>query len=82
MPVPLLLQPDLLWADGASGNVPCIKDSIDYWKSPQFLSWLYNDSPVKDKVVVNSRWGTPAIGDYQTGSDRYSDNAQLDLMTS
>ena len=26
-------------------------------KSEQFLQWLYNDSPVKNSVVVNDRWG-------------------------
>ena len=67
----LLFQPDLVWADGQGGDVQCIHDSVKYWKSPQFLSWLYNDSPVKHKVVANSRWGDPSIGDYQTGLDRY-----------
>ena len=60
----------MIWSDGA-GDSACTRDSIKYWKAPQFLSWLYNDSPVKDTVVANSRWGNPAIGDYQTGSDRY-----------
>jgi alpha-L-fucosidase len=27
------------------------------WKSEEFLSWLYNESPVKESVVVNDRWG-------------------------
>jgi hypothetical protein len=27
------------------------------WRSPELLAWLFNDSPVKDKVVVNDRWG-------------------------
>ena len=27
------------------------------WKSPELLAWLFNDSPVKDEVVVNDRWG-------------------------
>ncbi|XP_064396060.1 plasma alpha-L-fucosidase-like [Halichondria panicea] len=64
-------KPEVIWADGA-GDAPCTHDSIKYWKSPQFLSWLYNESPVKDSVLVNSRWGRPAIGDYQTGGDRYT----------
>ena len=63
------LQPEVLWADGA-GDAPCTHDSVKYWKSPEFLSWVYNESPVKDTVVANSRWGSGAIGDYQTGGDR------------
>ncbi|ELW47616.1 tissue alpha-L-fucosidase [Tupaia chinensis] len=44
-------KPDLIWSDGEW-------ESPDtYWNSTEFLSWLYNDSPVKDKVVVNDRWG-------------------------
>jgi alpha-L-fucosidase len=27
------------------------------WKSPELLAWLYNESPVKDEVIVNDRWG-------------------------
>ncbi len=45
-------QPDVFWTDGdwdASENV---------WKSKEFLSWMYNESPVKDKVVTYDRWGT------------------------
>jgi alpha-L-fucosidase len=44
--------PDILWTDGEWD-----KTSKD-WKSEEFLSWLYNDSPVKDKIVVNDRWGS------------------------
>ena len=67
----LLKQPEVIWADGA-GDAKCTHDSVKYWKSPEFLSWLYNDSPVKMTVLANSRWGSPAIGDYQTGGDRWS----------
>jgi alpha-L-fucosidase len=28
------------------------------WHSPEILAWLYNDSPVKDSVVVDDRWGS------------------------
>ncbi|HUB83402.1 MAG TPA: alpha-L-fucosidase [Bryobacteraceae bacterium] len=28
------------------------------WRSPELLAWLYNQSPVKDDVVVNDRWGS------------------------
>ncbi|XP_015412683.1 PREDICTED: tissue alpha-L-fucosidase [Myotis davidii] len=44
-------KPDLIWSDGDWES----PDS--YWNSTDFLSWLYNDSPVKDEVVVNDRWG-------------------------
>jgi alpha-L-fucosidase len=27
------------------------------WKSRELLAWLYNESPVKNDVVVNDRWG-------------------------
>jgi alpha-L-fucosidase len=44
-------KPDIFWTDG-EWDYPS-----DVLKSTQFLQWLYNDSPVKDYVVVNDRWG-------------------------
>ncbi|MBS1948586.1 MAG: alpha-L-fucosidase [Bacteroidetes bacterium] len=45
-------QPDVFWTDGGW-------DASDtLWKSREFLAWLYNESPVKDKVVTNDRWGS------------------------
>ena len=56
------MQPEVIWADGA-GDSPCTHDSIKYWKAPEFLSWLYNESPVSMTAVVNSRcvmnWAAP-----------------------
>ena len=47
-----------------------------YWNAPaNFLAWLVNDSPVKDTVVYNDRWGsgdTCHHGSFFTCSDRYS----------
>lgn len=44
-------KPEVIFADG----------EWDYTskelKSEQFLQWLYNDSPVKNTVVVDDRWG-------------------------
>lgn len=28
-----------------------------YWRSKELLAWLYNESPVKDEIVVNDKWG-------------------------
>jgi len=44
--------PDILWTDGEWD-----KPSKD-WKSEEFLAWLYNESPVKQNIVVNDRWGS------------------------
>jgi alpha-L-fucosidase len=49
-------QPDVVWSDGDW------EKNEDYWRSKDFLAWLYNDSPVKDKVVVNDRWGRGVMG--------------------
>ena len=44
-------QPDILWTDGEWDH------PSEKWKSTEFLSWLYNESPVKDRICVNDRWG-------------------------
>ncbi|TCC82909.1 alpha-L-fucosidase [Pedobacter hiemivivus] len=44
-------KPDILWADGEW------EMSDKDWKSEELLAWLYNESPVKDKIMVNDRWG-------------------------
>ena len=28
------------------------------WHSAELLAWLYNESPVKDEMVVDDRWGS------------------------
>ena len=45
-------QPWVVWADGDWDATP------DTWQSPKFLAWLYNESPVRSRVVVNDRWGS------------------------
>jgi len=62
-------QPDVIWSDGDW------EQPDTYWDSKGFLAWLYNDSPVKDKVVVNDRWGAGDSclhGGYYTCEDRYN----------
>ena len=56
-------KPEVIFSDGEWDY------SSKELKSEQFLSWLYNDSPVKNTVVVNDRWGkeTRSLhGDYYT----------------
>eukprot|EP01133_Synstelium_polycarpum_P006538 gene6538-7573_t len=61
-------EPSVIWADGNW------MQNSSYFKSTEFLSWLYNDSSVKDHVVVNDRWGaeTPMVdGGFWSGPDRF-----------
>ncbi|KAL1513457.1 hypothetical protein ABEB36_002865 [Hypothenemus hampei] len=61
-------QPLILWSDGS------IAATDTYWKSTEFIAWLYNESPVKDFVVTNDRWGDGVVckhGDFYTCDDRY-----------
>lgn len=44
-------RPHIIWSQGD------LDAPSRYWKSPSFLAWLYNDSPVRSDVVVNDRWG-------------------------
>jgi alpha-L-fucosidase len=45
-------QPDIFWTDGG-WDAPA-----ETWKSQEFIAWLYNESPVKDKIVTYDRWGS------------------------
>jgi len=49
-------KPDILWTD-AEWFQPA-----ETWKSTQFLSWLFNDSPVKNTIAINDRWGKETRG--------------------
>ncbi len=44
-------QPSVIFSDGEWDHPSAA------WQSPRILSWLLNDSPVKDRVVINDRWG-------------------------
>jgi alpha-L-fucosidase len=44
-------EPSIIFADG-EWELPS-----DEWKSPELLAWLFNDSKVRDEVVINDRWG-------------------------
>ncbi|KAK2160601.1 hypothetical protein LSH36_129g00052 [Paralvinella palmiformis] len=60
-------KPDIIWSDGDN-------PTWTYWKSPEFIAWLYNDSPVKDTIVTNDRWGDVLCkhGDFWTCHDRFN----------
>lgn len=45
-------QPDIIWPDGEWDHLDTV------WRSREFLKWLYNESPVKNTVVTNDRWGS------------------------
>jgi alpha-L-fucosidase len=49
-------EPDIFWTDGEWDH------PSEKWKSTEFLAWLYNESPVKDRVAVNDRWGEETRG--------------------
>ncbi|XP_026329131.1 putative alpha-L-fucosidase [Hyposmocoma kahamanoa] len=62
-------RPSVLWTDG-SNECP-----HEYWKATDIIAWLYNESPVKDEIVVNDRWGlgtTCRYGDFYTCDDRFN----------
>uniref|UniRef100_A0A0B7B2E0 alpha-L-fucosidase n=1 Tax=Arion vulgaris TaxID=1028688 RepID=A0A0B7B2E0_9EUPU len=61
-------KPDIVWSDGCPST-------DTYWNSTNFLAWLYNDSPVKNKVVTNDRWGMNVLckhGGFLTCKDHYN----------
>ena len=49
-------EPDVLWTDGEWDH------PSEDWKSTEFLAWLYNESPVKESICVNDRWGKETRG--------------------
>ena len=63
-------EPDMYFPDFGSA---CGFNSTTL-RSREFVTWLYNDSPVKDKVVMGDRLGSDVSckhGDYFTCQDRF-----------
>ena len=44
-------EPSIIFSDG-EWDLPSSE-----WKSPELLAWLFNESKVKNEVVINDRWG-------------------------
>ncbi len=49
-------EPNTLFTDGEWDHPSSV------WHSTDFLTWLYNESPVKDYIVPNDRWGKETRG--------------------
>lgn len=45
-------QPEVLWCDGEWEHNSTV------WRSQEFLAYVFNDSPVRDTIVVDDRFGS------------------------
>ncbi|CAH1802901.1 unnamed protein product [Owenia fusiformis] len=62
-------KPDVLWSDGDW------ETTYKYWNATEFIAWLYNESPVKDTIAINDRWGNDARckhGGFLNCNDKYN----------
>jgi alpha-L-fucosidase len=62
-------EPAVIFSDAGEWD-----EDEEYWKTKEFLAWLYNSAPNQHEVVVNDRWakGMPGRhGDYY--SSEYQD---------
>jgi len=69
-------QPALLFSDAGEWD-----EDEDFWKTKEFLAWLYNTAPNRDEVVVNDRWakGMPGQhGDYFSSEYQDTEGVGLD----
>jgi alpha-L-fucosidase len=61
-------QPAVIFSDAGEWD-----EDEHYWKTKEFLAWLYNEAPNKDEVVVNDRWAKGMVGQH---GDYYSSEYQ------
>jgi alpha-L-fucosidase len=61
-------QPAVIFSDAGEWD-----EDEDFWKTKEFLAWLYNHAPNKDEVVVNDRWAKGMVGRH---GDYYSSEYQ------
>jgi len=67
-------EPEIWWSDGDFA-LP------EFWGSQEFLAWLYNQSPKKDTVVANDRWGyftEQHHGGFYSGPDGFNPDHVMD----
>ncbi|MBN1290347.1 MAG: alpha-L-fucosidase [Candidatus Latescibacteria bacterium] len=69
-------EPDLFYGDGEWDH------PSEVWKTREFLTWLFNESSIRDHVVINDRWGNETRshhgGYYLSEYFKYTgENAQL-----
>lgn len=66
-------RPSIIFTDGEWDHPD------DVWRSRELLAWLFNESPCRDEVVINDRWGkgtrsthggyfTTEYGEHTTGT--------------
>ncbi len=72
-------KPDIIFSDGEWDH------PSDTWRSQEFLAWLFNESPCREYVVVNDRWGKDTRskhGGYYTTEygNTYSNDRSMDSM--
>jgi alpha-L-fucosidase len=46
------VKPSIIFSDGEW------EQTSAEWRSPELLAWLFNESPVRDEVVIDDRWGS------------------------
>ena len=51
MDVVMRYKPSIIFSDG-EWDLPDTQ-----WRSPELLAWLFNESPCKNEVAINDRWG-------------------------
>ena len=61
-------EPAVIFSDAGEWD-----ESEEFWKTREFLAWLYNNAPNRDEVVVNDRWAKGMVGQH---GDYYSSEYQ------
>lgn len=67
---------DILWTDGEWDF------SAEEHLAPEFLTWLFNESTMKDTIVVNDRWGSGAFRGHHGGhfTSEYASDSEAEGM--